>query len=326
MKTELKTSLSNKKTLLLLSFLSIFISAVSCVMVELILPALIGALSALYLFDTDKKRIFSIATSVVILSINLAAILFEISASMFGPAAIIVSFIISRAFVKGENKADTAYISTMVCSLFILAGALLFAMVNVGEYTIDAALEFYSKIADELKAIFVESMYEIYTAAGVQVTEELMIAVFDQIKNMIISYILIVGFVIVGLGMKIFSFITKKCSMDKHYINEWSFSATNVHAYFYVILALVYMFIGTTDSIFAISVMNLYNIFMVVFAYIGFNFVLDRFKSRMRPASAFILLVIICIMLLSLAMQVLALLGVMMTVRKSNVSPTSAEQ
>lgn len=316
MKTELRNSLSANKTLLILSLICLLLGALSCVAGEIMIPLLAGVLSALYLFDTKSKRIFSILVSVALIALNIASVLFKYAISLFAPTAIILSLILCSAFTKGQSKSDAAYVMSIISAALGVVGYLLFAMIEQGVYTLDAAMDYYVELIDSIRLIFVDSMVEIYATSGIEVTEEIVTAVFNQQINMIISYLLIGGFVISGISMKIFGAIVGLCAEDKTHIKEWRFTATRVYAYFYVILVILSLFASSADSIFAISVFNLYNIFMVIFAYVGFKVAHDLLKKRMKPFLSVVVLLGALLLFSSFAAQLLAALGVLYAMRR----------
>lgn len=317
MDITLKSTLSNKKTFMILSAVCVLLGALSCVLGELLLPALVGVLAALYLFDRNNKNSYSFWVSVILLVLNAAAFLTGISISFFGIAAVILAKMICSAFVKNQSKADTAYLMTLISAIFTVVSCILLAMALQNVYTLDAAMAFYKDFADYLKEIFLMTTMQIYSEAGVQVTEEMLVLVFDQQVSLIISYLVIGSFVIVGLSMKLFGLIVSKCAEDNTPILKWRFITTNVYAYFYVILAFASVFVNPIGNVLGVSVMNLYNIFMVVFAYVGFNYALALLRRRMKRVSSFILLSIITLVFMALAIELLSFLGAIFTIRKS---------
>lgn len=317
MKLKLKTSLSKKKTLLLISTLLIFFGALSCILGEFILPFLTATLAVLYLFDGSKHRVLSISVSVLLLIINVAGFIAVKTISLFAPASIILAFIICFSFCKGESKADAAYIMTIIAAIFSLLMYLLYAMVDQGEYTLDAVKVFYTDFYDSLRTLIVDSFMSVYSTSGLEVTEEMIIALFDRQVSMIISYLLVGGFMVVGVAMKLFSFVVSRLVEDKSTILQWRFSTTNLYAYFYLILTLASVFVINADSIFAISILNLYNVFLIVFAYVGFNFVITHILKNLRPLYAGLILVAVMLLFSGFAVQVLAILGVMHTIRSN---------
>ena len=243
-----------------------------------------------------------------------------ITVSVFAPCAIILSFILCFAYLKGQSKADAAYVMMIISAVFTILSCVLLAMIEQGEYTIQAVTSFYSEMHDSLRALFISIMteaYEAYAQMGVEVNEELIASVFDLQVKQIISYLLIGAFIIVGLSMKAFRFAVSRLSENKKHITEWRFAATNLFAYFYFILIVVSLFLQSADSLIAISVLNLYNLFQVIFAYVGFNLAMTMLTARMRKVTAFILITLALLLLSSFAMQLLAVIGVMFTLRSS---------
>ena len=318
MKLELKSSLSHKKSLSALSVFC-FLSGVVCVLAgDIALPLPIGFLAAIYLFDNDSSRKFSYVNSVLLIALNLLGLYFEICFSAFGFASVFLAFIMAKACRQGSSKADSAYIMTIVCALFSLVGYALFAMNYQGAYTLDAVSEFYSTLVNSLRIIYVNTLSEAYNTAGIQVKNETITLMFDTQLYMIISYILISSFTIVGLSFKLFGSVVSKRVEDNSDIKSWRFTPTKLYAYFYVILAFVSIFAISSNNVFSVSVNNLYNVFMYIFAYVGFSVALDILKKKFKPATSVILLVIGCVILLSVAAQLLAVLGAIYTIRRQN--------
>lgn len=316
MKIELKETLSFNKTLLILTLLTVLLGVLSCAFGELMLPLMIGTLSCVFLFDNSSKRIYRTVASVLLAVINLLAILFNFSVSFFGPAAIILSYMICSSFKKKRSKSDTAYIMTVIAALTSVLGYILFAMIEQGIFTLDAALSYYRDLIDILRVLFVDGMTEIYELSGIQYAPEAIKEAFDYRINMIISYLFVGGFVITGLGMKIFSAITRRLANQPSAVSEWRFEATKLYAYIYVILVLASLFVKDIGSLFAISVSNLYTIFTVVFAYIGFKTACSMLTRTKRPVVSVIILIILIVIFASFAIQILSALGVLYSLRQ----------
>ncbi len=317
MRNELKTSLSQKKTLLIISLLSILFGVLSCVLGDIIMPLLIASLATLYLFDSSARRTYSVSVSLVLIVLNFASFSFGISVSAFAPCAIILGLILCHSYVKDQSKSDSAYIMTLIAAAFTLLSCVLLAMMERGAFTWEAVTSYYGELHDSIRALFISTMVDIYSASGIEVTEEIVASLFDMQIRSLISYLVIGGFVIVGLGMKAFSLAVSKLSENKQHIEEWRFKATNIFAYFYFVLIIASLFVGSADSIFAVSVLNLYNIFLVIFAYVGFNYAMTILTMKMKKGTAFIILIALLAVFSSLAMQVFAVMGVMFTLRSS---------
>lgn len=319
MERKLKNSLSINKTLLLLSLLAILSGTFACVIGEIMIPVLVGLLGAIYIFDI--KRVFSIVVSSLILALNIAAVLFNISFSLFAPASVILSLILHKGYLTSESKSNTAYIMTVVCTVFTVVSYMLYAMLEQNSFSFDAALEYYTLLVDELRTIFVQAVHDLYASSGMEVAVETIESLFNAQLNLIISYLLIGGFVITGFSMKLFGAVVKKCSEDDTKIKEWRFTASRVYAYFYVALIFASLFTTGADSLFAVSVLNLYNIFLVVFAYIGFKVALEIISHRMRPVISTVIIILLVVVFSSIAAQILAALGVLYVLRRNTAMP-----
>nr|MBE6545400.1 DUF2232 domain-containing protein [Oscillospiraceae bacterium] len=321
MKTELKTSLSSKKTLLIISFLCLISVLACCLFGEITLPVAAAFLAVLYVFDEKKRRIFSRSVSAIVLIINLAAVLLGFSASLFGVEAIVLSVIIYFAFSKQTSKSDASYLMTVILAVLIALGGILLAVMVQGEFSIEAVSSFYMGILSYLKEIFVNSamlMYgEMLEASGNNFTAEDFGAIFDTVISMTISYVIIASFLLVGLTMKLFTAITARLSEDKREVLSWRFIPTNVFAYFYLILTFASLFVTSSSDLISVSILNLYYVFMVIFAYSGFNFMVVNLAKRFNRFVAFILPVISIVLFSSFAIQLLAVIGVFFTFAKN---------
>lgn len=317
MNIKLKTLLPDKKTLLIISLLSLFSGVLSCIAGDILLPISIGLLSVLYLFDDNKYKPFAISVSIILLIINIVCVLQGITVSLFAPSSVILAIILCFGFSRRVTKSDIAYLMTVVCALFSLISCFLLAMMEQGEFTLDAVIVFYTELYDSFRTVFVENMMKLYTASGIQLTEEILVSLLDAQVDLITSYLLIGGFVTVGIAIKLFGFIVSRLIEEKKDILEWRFEASSIFAYAYVALSLISVFISFSDSVIAIPVLNLYNLFLVIFAYIGFNFATTILKMRMKTWLSILILIVLLVAFSSFTIQVLAMLGAMFTIRNN---------
>ena len=290
------------------------------------LPVVIGFLSAIYLFDTDSKKLFTIVSSGIIVAINVISILMGFYVSFISVSAIAVAYLTSRAFLKNQNKAETAYIATILCALFGFLGRILFAMMAKGSFTFDAAFAYYGEFFDFLKQMAldgVESLNLMYTAQGMIPPALDLELYFDILFKSVISFLVIGGFMSVGFGMKIFAKITSKISENDEHILRWRFIPSRSYAYVYIVLAILWMFVPAIDSAFGVSVMNLYNVISAIFIYFGFMVVYSIVRSRMSKLLALFVTFAAILMFSSLAIQVLAIIGVISTFRANFVPPVN---
>lgn len=311
----MKNTISNQKTLLIISILSILSGALCTLANDVLLFLPIAFLSSLFYFDKSDKKMYSIVVSAILFAINGVGIAIGITYCLFAPASVIIALLMSYAFANKESKSDTAFLMTVICSVFTFLSYILLAMILKNDYSFDAAIAFYNDVISKLKDIFVNGMLEVYTQAGFEITADLLGQLFDSQLNMIFSYIFIAGFLIVGLSFKLFGFILKKCLDDKTEILSWRFKTSSLFAYFYLILVFLSMFLVSSTDILSVVVFNLYNIFLVIYAYVGFNVIKDMLGNRLRPIFAIFLLLLALMVFSSLAVQILAVYGVLYTIR-----------
>lgn len=320
MEIKLKTSFSEKKTLLLilLSFICVFLGLLSCVLGELVLPVLVGALALLFLLDKVMVKPYGIVVSIILLTINAVGVIFQLIASFFAPCAIILASILVAAFRKRSDKANTSYIMTLICAGFTVLSCILLGMIAQGEYTLEAAETFYTEFFEELREVIItafDQVTEIYNQAGIELVDNAGEVVFDVMMKMMISTLLIGAFALVGLSMKFFKLGLFICLDDKNPLEEWRFNVSSILAYGYLFSAIISIFTSNADNLFAVTVMNLESILFVVFAYVGFNAVVSLLMKKMKRVFATLIVIGAIITFSTFAVQLLAVFGAMYTLR-----------
>ena len=321
MKTSIKTSLSTKKTLLILSVICVTLGLVCCILGglgEFLLPIVIANLAAIYLFD--KKRSFAFIVSGILMAFNLAGVLIGINISFFSLAAIVTALILAGAYARGQSKSDAAFLSTIVYSLLTVGGMLLLGMIASKNFTLDASVNYWVDMYKSLYDVFVggienllQMLGEIYKESDIAYLREVLYLSLDIYFICIISYLVIGAFAVIGFSMKAFGFIVKKCAEDNTEIVKWRFATSSIYAYFYLALSLATVFVSSTDNIFAIAVFNLYYIFMAVYAYVGFKGAVELLKKKLHPALAYLIVIGVLIIMMRFALSLLALIGVLYT-------------
>ena len=325
MRTELKTSLSPKKTLLTLTLLITLSGSLCSVLGEIILPILVSLLALIFVFESREKRLYGYISSVTLVIINIATLLIGISSSFFSIQSIVLAVILALAIKKNYIKSNTAFIMTLICAVFSLAGYAILAMMITKDYSPDGVIAFYSDIFVSVKDVMVKYLVQLYTPLSemynIVITEEMIAEQFDQQRYMMISYIFITFFAVIGITIKIFEIFFSRLSEEQTTLKEWRFAVPAAYGYVYLILAIISIFSVNSSGLADIVISNLYNIFMIVFAYIGFNVVssllarkLNKFVSVIIPIGALMLSG-------SLACQLLSVIGVFMTINRNRFSP-----
>ena len=142
------------------------------------------------------------------------------------------------------------------------------------------------------------------------------ILILDGFINVLPSFVAIFAFLLSGISFKVFSSVVSRVDDTPENIYVWRFVTGNVFAYFYIVLALISIF-ATTDDPFGIVCVNLYNLFMVVYAYIGFNFAKALISIKKSPRFANILLILLILFTSGLAFTILSYVGVYFTIARN---------
>ena len=315
MKFEFKDLTKKKQAVLITAIIAVLCGVLNSFLGEIFLPPTAALLAALFLFENGGKRIFSyvVPSCLVIINVFIGGIY-----SVLGIAPIILALIIYFMYKNGRNKSECAVALTATAGVLILL-SLYFAAVNATEsFDFEAIKGFYIEIYEELKAGFVNQLSELSTVnpelESPIFTEDELALIFDSIAGQLISMLVIVSFLIAGVALKLFSLLIYRFEKEPHVIVGWRFKITNVFAYFYAILLLLNIFVGSGLGVVELVIINLYNIFMAIFAYFGFM-VAREFLSRGRSGGFGTVMLVIGIFLLSaLALQILSVIGLIYTI------------
>lgn len=323
MKTGLKTSLSQVKTLLILCLTSLLLGCLSILVDYILIGPIVGLLALIYSFDYDKHY-FSYGTSLLLILINFAGILVGLTVSFFSIEAIVLAIIICVAISRRWAKVETSFLMTLIVSIFTLVTLILIPMVEQQNFEIETTLTYYKELISDLRNLFVDTstmMYgDVLSAAGVMVDDSIFVEAFDLIMSTMVSYLAVLSFVAVGIAMKLYSAIYSRIAEDKTPVEQWHFMTTSVYAYFYVVLMLLHILTSTSTGVIGITVANLYNIFMFVYAYVGFNVLLANLSLRFKPMLVTLALITAVLVFPSFSLQLFAVFGVLFTIRKNRES------
>ena len=338
MKRNLKPTLSSKKTLVVLTIVVVLIGILSLFMGDfcrLLLPVLIGILASLYLFDKNGR--FSAFVSSVLILLNIAGYVFGINYTLFSLAAVVIALLISSAFAKEQSKSDTAFIATLVSVALAVAAMLLSVMMESGSFDIDNAIKYYTdwykdtrqssaELAYEWHNLFKSLFPELKDMFVQDLTVDSFAKSFDyRFNSRAIASLILMAFTYVGISMKIFGAIVRKCSEDKSHIRQWRFAVSTPYALFYVLLSFAYIFVNVPDNVFAITVQNLFCIFHVIFAYLGFKFLVSLLSKKIPSALSILIVAAASLALFSISPYLLASVGVISTVRTNAQIPSKKD-
>ena len=320
MEIKLKSSLSQKKTLLILSLSCLLVGVISAFVGDIFVPVICALLALIFVFDNDKKS-FALAISVLLVVINAFAIGFGLTMNLFGLQSVIMAIVFYCAFRKSRTKTETVLILTIICAVFSVLNLALIPVNELGSFNLSGIVAYYEALITELRSLFIEIAYATYSQAlqqsGIEITESIIATIFDTQLTLVISYIVIIALVCVGVFTKLFDALSAKLAEDATPVASWRFMTSSIFAYFYVAMMILLIFTSASGGVIGIAVSNLYNIFLVIYAYVGFNFVLALISTRIKPLTAVIILFVVMALTMSLALQFLSVFGVMFTIRKN---------
>ncbi len=320
----MKSSLPYKKGMMRLAALSLIFGSLTVLLGDIMIPLSAGFFASLFVYDKSKNKLLSLICSLVFLAADAAAVIIE---GTFIPISSIFSLLISAAiafcFLKGREKSEAAAVAVGIAALYLFFAFWLFAARECGSYSFDAVLEFYSRTFDTVKEFFKEQYIKALaeTSAGqydANLVSSLVDELFLSLKNGVVSLILIAAFVMAGIAFKIFASVSLRVTKRPVTILFWGFRVSNVVAYFFIGLFVLSLFTGSSEGTFSLAVFNLYNVFRVVFAYLGFKFANAMLVARGSSTFVRMLFIFAVVTMSSLSVAVLSVFGLIFTITDNN--------
>ena len=323
---NLKENCSYIKTLVLLSILFLSFSFGSVFISDILLPVSAAVLSLLFLFDKTKVKWLSISVFAVVL---LLVSLLNLASAVFVLTSFLCAVILFFGYCKGLNKGELSLYLTFLYALCTAVGLYFIGAKEIGSFDFSAVLQYYTDLFDSFVNAFLEQLeLSLQNAAqygqemAFEETEylELFELTLRSVSKMFLSLLVVVAFFYAGLQIKLFTAISRRIEETPRPRNTWYFALSNLFAYFYVLLAILSIFVANMDNVIGITIANLNYIFMFVFAYVGLNYAL-YFTSRMRK-KALARFILIAILLTSgmVAFQLLSFVGVFVTTMHNKIS------
>ena len=281
------------------------------------------------LFTVEKKRILSVAVSVFLIITEII-----IGASgYFSPislSSVMIALIISVCYIKKTDKFDCALFAILVTVVALASSALLFIIDLSGASSVIEAYDYFLEFYEGLKDSVTESLMN--TTAGATANNPALSAdyiseLFDAYLNCIVALLTILAFVIVGITLKIFLKLINSLTEDSDKTRTWNFVPPRMFAYFYFALAILSIFKMNMESVLAVSILNLYMIFMFVFAYVGYKVITAMLKSSGKSTfSANATVIVLTLLFSSFALQMLAVAGAFAVIKFAKISPNTKIQ
>ncbi len=289
---------------------------------EIMLPICAAFFAVLLVFE-EKKHILSLICAIL----SIAFLFFPLTLpAVWGAASILCGAVLFLLYRFGNTKCDTAFIITLLISVLIIISFIITAFAITGDYSLNAAADFYSKLYEYIRGTFIDSLSNLALtlpegAVGVEISEDLIIEAFDGIFNLLISFLVIISFLLAGIMLKIFTALVKIYADDSCDINNWKFILPSIYAYLYIVLFLLSAF-AAGDGVIDISILNLSGIFATVFAYIGLKSAIEMFTRNGRKVLGIVVLAFAFAFFGSLAVDLVSVFGVLQTIQQNKLSKT----
>ena len=306
----------DRKRITLMAALAVALCGVLCVFFgEIVLPLFAAFYAVLILADTSSKKIVSVAFGAVSLAVTVSLFMFDFG-TLSLPFACLGGVLIALLFAKGTSKGEIAFYLTAAFSLMLGGSIYLTFATAAGDYSLSTVVEFANGWYVELRSEFVGQIMESLSSTSseifAQLDEVALSDSFDSVFDLALSVIVIFAFLLTGITLKIFSAFAYRVAKEPQSVVFWRFSTSNFVAYFYCALFVLGFFSGG-EGVYAITVSNLFYIFLAVYAYIGFNFALSLISGRFGFALSVIILVAAVMFIGVIALEILSLLGVVFT-------------
>ncbi|MBQ8321945.1 MAG: DUF2232 domain-containing protein [Clostridia bacterium] len=314
MKFELKNNKSYQKTVLFSFLMALLFSTLTILFGEIFLPFSSAFLAVLLTVEGDKRKFSLIAASVtVVLSFIPGSF-----PSTLGIATVIIAFALSLMYRAEFAKCDIAMLLTLIFSASIILSVFFMVFKITDEYSFEYAFnymkELYTTFRDALAKQMVVSYSAIPEMSELGFTEQIISDAIDSLANYLISFILIVAFLLTGITLKLFGFVLSRLHSEPEQIRGWRFVTPSAFAYFYIVLFLVSTFM-MGNSVIEVAVLNLSNLFAVIYAYIGLKSAYSMLRSKRSAVFSSVILTLALFVFSGFAINVLSVLGVVFTIR-----------
>lgn len=312
---ELKSSHSYLKVMFILSVATLLFGFGYCMLGELLLPFAISSLAALFVLEKPNKRFLSylIPPIPVIVAIVTYGAFAVITAQY-----VVYALILALIYRFSKTKATAAFYLTLFIALFFAISLYISGAINAGSFAFEAVVDYYSDIYTALKGKLVESLSSYTVTANdgsVQkpISAEVAASYIEMLSKLAVSFIGILAFLIAGISIKLFkAFIL---NFSKHGILKTfsHFLPSNTAAYIYIVVSILTIFTGTSDII-DLTILNISQILMLVFAYMGFQYVSMIGNMSGKKTTVIFGLLAAILLLNTLAIQILSYLGAWITI------------
>ena len=314
MHQEFNKTASYQKNLTLLC-ISLILFGFGCILLGyLFLPFAAASYACLLHYEKKTRRIFSYVIPVAIYTINvLINGFFSLEAVIY----VAVGAMLFLFYSKGRNKRETVFFTTLAISVFLLLSFLAVGCTINGSLSFSALRVYYAGIYNSLKRVFITVIAGLSAKAEdgtlfFLFSRENAEDVFHSILLSLPSFVIILAFLLTGVTHKIYDFLRVRIlSASKNDLEL--FVPTKFLAYTYIIFAVLSLFSSASTDLFALTVTNVYNVLLAVFAYFGLKIAYSIVKAARGSLFALLLLAVAFALFSSTAITLLSFIDIFFT-------------
>ncbi len=318
MLNQLKHGRSYKNTVATITVLAVIFGALCSVLGFFALPFAAAYYATLFVFSSSCKYARIVAAVSVAVPLIIGAFVSGM-ALFISVLALVTGAFIGFMYLLGRSKPETVAVTVFAAILTVLLALWIYAGTIGGDFSFGAVRDFYLDLYAGFKDYFIKYFKETTASLNANLSEsdasDMLSSAELYLTNLAYNAPSLIGifiFVITGISFKIFSAAVYRRCENTDYILRWRFSTSGVFVIFYILLAVLNIFISEINA-YTLSVVNLYAFFNFIYAYIGYNYLTAIFAQKMRPGIARLIIILAVLFLSSFAMQVLALLGAFFT-------------
>lgn len=323
MQPEIKPSINPKSFTLFLAVLTAVFGLFTVLLSDIFLPIAAALYGVLFLYE--KKKIFSLVLPVLLIG---ASAFFGYPAVLASVFVFLIGATVAQFYRVGFGKWESTIVVTLLFVLYIFLLLFTVAAVGIGSASLDAVFEFYAKYMETQKSEFVKALTSVATALpdGTPVfalTAEEAEALFISASRLLVSLAVIIAFCLTGISYKLFCGVVRRSDADPVKIGRYTFLPPVPFAYFYILLFFLSLFFSSSESNVAVALNNLFYIFLVIFAYVGFKFSVFLVRRMRHRGIGIAVFVLFCLFGGVIAVEALSFLGVFYTVMSRREPPAA---
>ncbi len=296
----LKDRYSRPTVLALCSVATLLFGALTVFFGEFFLVLTVPFLSAVFLYENKEKRILSYLLPFALILLD---VLINRNFAVSSATATLLSVLLVGCLFLRINKGQTAFALVCVLCVSFLLVLLLVAFQNENTKSVADVFPYYQNILADLKERTTDELLDAYDAVrdnfpksyATLFTEENIGKMFDSLVALLPSVLVLSMFFAAGILLKVFCLLICLLSKEEKILRTWRFSTSNLFVIVFFLTSLLSLFFST-DTVFGTSVLNIYYIFVGVYAYLGLKFfcmVVRRSKRKAFPILLFVATVLV---------------------------------